>query len=128
MTTKRILLVDDDKDALDLMQLCLQKYGHTIFTAASGVQGVTIYTIEQPDIVFLDIMMPGIDGFSVLKKMRSLDAEKDNEKTPPVIVMLTAKDSSEDVLSAIKLGANDYVVKPVTEERILEKLKRHVGF
>ncbi len=123
MLGRKVLLVDDDRDSLELTKLYLVKRGYQIFSAENGTQAVALYNEKKPDIVFLDIMMPGIDGFVTLRKLRSLD----DDKFHPVIIMLTAKGGTEDVMAAIKFGANDYLVKPITEDRLLDKLKRHLG-
>lgn len=121
---KKILLVDDDADTLTLLKTYLEKRDFTVVTEKNGTDALKTFEEEKPQIIFLDIMMPGIDGFVTLRKIRGTVTGR---QTNPVILMLTAKGDTEDVLTAIKYGANDYLVKPITEQRLIEKLEKQIG-
>ncbi|AHI01122.1 response regulator transcription factor [Kutzneria viridogrisea] len=99
------------------LQLALRRQGHTIHTAASGEEGLTRLRAEPPDIVVLDLMLPGIDGFEVCRRIRA------GGDIP--IIMLTARSDDFDVVGGLEAGADDYVVKPV-QPRVLDARIRAV--
>ncbi len=103
----RLLIVDDNEMNRDMLARRLAKKGHEVLVAEDGTRALEMIDGEPLDVVLLDIMMPGIDGFEVLEKIR---AEHDATELP--VIMATAKDDSSDVVAALKLGANDYVTKP----------------
>ncbi len=102
-----LLVVDDNEMNRDLLSRRLRKKGHQVQVAEGGVEALEMIQSEAFDLVLLDIMMPGMDGFEVLEKIR----EKHGPSELPVI-MATAKTESEDIVAALKIGANDYVIKP----------------
>lgn len=119
---RRILVVEDNEVNL---QLCLDVLGHAgydVIPARSGEEALEIFERQMPDLVLLDVVMPGLSGFEVLEALR----KRYNEHQLPVI-MATAKDKSEDVVHAFRLGANDYVTKPldfaVTLARVAAQLR-----
>jgi DNA-binding response OmpR family regulator len=105
---RRILVVDDNADNRDLLSRRLEKRGYTTVCADSGRAALDLLEQEPFDLVLLDIMMPEISGIDVLKMVRSKRSMADLP-----IIMATAKDTSEDIVRALKLGANDYVTKPI---------------
>ena len=117
---RKILIVDDEKNIVDIIAFNLKKEGYTVITAADGEEGVQKAMEENPDLILLDIMMPKMDGYEVCKKIR----EKKN--TP--IIMLTARAEELDKVLGLELGADDYVVKPfeltVLYSRMLALLRR----
>jgi two-component system sensor histidine kinase/response regulator len=104
----RILVVDDNEMNRDMLSRRLTKMGHTVDIAIDGRQALDILEIKKFDLVLLDVMMPEISGLEVLEKVRKKHTIADLP-----IIMVTAKDQSEDIVEALKLGANDYVTKPV---------------
>lgn len=116
----RILVVDDERDTLDLIDLTLKTAGYDIHLANSGEESLQMIRNGDFDLVLLDIMMPDMSGFEVLK---TLKAEMDNH--PPVI-FLTAKSMPEDREAGLALGANDFLSKPVTRGSLLDTIKKHV--
>ena len=108
--TGRLLVVDDNELNRDMLSRRLSRLGHDVACAAGGAEALELIDhTERPfDIVLLDVMMPDIDGLSVLRHIR----EKYSTTALPVI-MATAKDSTEDIVSALQIGANDYVTKPL---------------
>ena len=113
--SNKILVVDDDDALREMVGLVLNAAGyHTVF-AADGLNAVEVFKSEEPDLVLLDIMLPGQSGIEVCKQIRSLSG------TP--IVMLTAKGDTEDVVHGLEAGADDYVVKPHNGAELLARIK-----
>jgi two-component system response regulator MtrA len=113
--SNKILVVDDDDALREMVGLVLNAAGyHTVF-AADGLNAVEVFKSEEPDLVLLDIMLPGQSGIEVCKQIRSLSG------TP--IVMLTAKGETEDVVHGLEAGADDYVVKPHNGAELLARIK-----
>ncbi|MDH6283864.1 response regulator [Prescottella agglutinans] len=106
-----VLLIEDDDNLRDALSLALHRYGYTVTDAASGETGLSALADEPVDLVVLDVMLPGVDGFEVCRRIRA-------RSTVPII-MLTARGEDVDVVSGLETGADDYVVKPV-QPRILD--------
>lgn len=117
---KRILIVDDEEDFCYFVKKNLEAISnYEIIIATKGKKGIQIARNEKPDLILLDIMMPGIDGFEVLKRL------KRNEKTENIpIIMLTAKDEDESKIKAIGLYCEDYIVKPVEKMVLRAKIQK----
>ncbi|MBI4163870.1 MAG: response regulator [Candidatus Aenigmarchaeota archaeon] len=114
---KKILSIDDNREIADFLRPKFEEAGYDFDAAYNGPEGLARMKSYKPDLVLLDIMMPIIDGFEVLKR-----AKADDEIKGIPIVMLTAKHQRVDVLRALQLGAKDYLVKPMNIPRILEKV------
>ena len=113
----KIVVIDDEADVVFLMRKILEKMGHEVIPAYSGEEGLEKVIAEKPDLVILDLMMPGIDGYEVLERIRK---NPETEKIPVIIV--SAKNNEEDIVRGIKLGANDYFSKPFNEKILLTKI------
>ncbi len=113
----RLLVVDDNEMNRDMLSRRLSRRGHDVVTAEDGHVALELIGKENFDVILLDIMMPGIDGIEVLKRLR----ETHDPADLPVI-MATAKDASEDIVAALKLGANDYVTKPLDFQVVLARV------
>lgn len=114
----RVLIIDDDDEFLTMIKLLLSLNNFEVDTANSGMEGLSKIENSNYDIVLLDVMMPHMSGFEVLKKIRR------NEKLIDLpIIMLTAKSEKEDVLEGISIGANDYITKPFETEILIAKMK-----
>ena len=113
---QRILVIDDDPTVTSVVRRGLAYEGYTVDTAESGSRGLAVARDHTPDLVILDLMLPGIDGFEVLKRLRSAD------DTLPVL-MLTARDGPEDQVKGLEEGADDYVVKPFTFAVLAARVK-----
>ena len=100
----KILLVDDEPDVLDLVSRACLRAGYEVISAPSGEQALALVSSARPDLVILDVLLPGIDGFEVCRRIRL-------ESQVP-IVMLTARDAEEDIMRGFRLGVDDYVTKP----------------
>jgi DNA-binding response OmpR family regulator len=112
-----VLVVEDDAAVREGLELALRRQGHVVHTAGSGEAGVEVLVHRRPDIVVLDLMLPGMDGFETCRRMRAAG--------PVPIVMLTARGDDFDVVAGLEAGADDYVVKPV-EPRVLDARIRAV--
>jgi DNA-binding response OmpR family regulator len=111
-----VLVVDDDCDIRQLVALRLRRHGLNVQTAANGIEALAMLEINRPNLVLLDIMMPGRDGFEVLADMR-----EHGHDVP--VVMLSALSRPSDVSRGLDLGANDYVVKPFSGDDLLERVR-----
>lgn len=114
-----ILLVDDEEDILRLLQYNLEKEGFEVFTARDGTEALEIASSHRLDLVLLDIMMPGIDGYNVCRKLRTLP---EHASTP--IVFLTARSGEVDEIHGLELGAEDYIQKPISPRVLVARVKR----
>ena len=116
MKNKSVLIVDDESDLLELLQSIFERAGYTkIATASSGKEALSMFRNHQPDMIILDVMMPGIDGFTVLKEIRQIS-------TVPVL-MLTARGEANDKFSGFENGADDYLVKPFLPKELLLRVQ-----
>ena len=112
MTNHKILLVDDDRDVLEMLLSIFRRAGYTnLITAASGAEALRIWQREQPSMIVLDVMMPDMDGFSVLKEIRR------TSRVP--VLMLTARGEAEDRIEGLEIGADDYLAKPFLPKELL---------
>ena len=111
---RNILVVEDDRNISDLIQMYLLKEGFDVRTAADGGRAIEEFQKEAPDLILLDIMLPVMDGWSVLKKIR------ENDKTP--VIMLTAKGETQDKVAGLEGGADDYIVKPFEMKEVLARI------
>lgn len=115
---KTILVVDDEKDIVDLISYNLSKEGYRVVTASNGTQAVERSVSERPDLVVLDIMMPGMDGFEVCRAIRQ------NPDTAGIAIMfLTAKSGEIDQILGLELGADDYLQKPISPRVLIARVK-----
>ncbi len=112
-----IFVVDDDPDVRDLVEYKLVHNGHEVRTATNGHDALQLVSDTKPDLVLLDVMMPGLSGFDVLARLRG------EERTRSLlIVMLTAKAQDADAERGFALGANDYMLKPFSPRELLNRV------
>ena len=115
MTQRKILIVEDEESLLKLESILLTTRGYQVIGVSDGLTALRKIEQERPDLVLLDIMMPGIDGFEVCSRI------KENPETRSIpVVMLTAKKSSADQAKGLEVGADAYVTKPFKSGRIIE--------
>jgi DNA-binding response OmpR family regulator len=116
-----ILIVDDDPDLVNLARRWLEREGHVVDHVGTGPAALSALALDPlPDLVLLDIMLPRIDGFALLKQIRS----SERLQRLPVIVVSGFADRHEDIARAMALGATDYIVKPLMEYHFLGRIKR----
>ena len=113
----RILIVEDDKDIADLIGHTLQKAGHTTDQVSSGTMAVSRVKQAPPDLVLLDVMLPGMDGFHVCQSLRS-----DPTTAAIPIIMVTARGEESDRISGLELGADDYITKPFSPRELTARV------
>ena len=118
MTKETILIVDDEEDIIELIQYNLKNEGYSILTAEAGEQAIKIAKQARPDLIVLDLMLPGMDGLEVTRYLRS------NEQTRDLpIVILTAKGEESDIITGLELGANDYISKPFSPKVLTARIR-----
>jgi DNA-binding response OmpR family regulator len=116
---KKILIIEDDPTALRLTEYTLAQHGYQVLTTCNGLEGIITAQKELPDLVVLDIMLPGIDGFEVCRRLRA------GAQTAPVpILIISGKAQEEDMVIGLKAGANDYLAKPATPSAIISRVER----
>jgi two-component system, OmpR family, response regulator MtrA len=113
--TQKILVVDDNDDLREMVGLVLAGAGYKPVYAADGLAAISVFKSEHPDLVLLDIMLPGQDGIEVCKELRTLSGVP--------IIMLTAKSDTDDVVAGLEAGADDYIVKPHQGAELLARVK-----
>lgn len=118
MLKKKILVIDDTEFMTKLISDTLTEAGYVVVTASDGYQGLEKVGTEKPDLVILDIVMPGIDGFEVCRILR----EDDRNNLMPII-MLTAQEDEDDKLTGLELGADDYIIKPFNHRELLSRVR-----
>ena len=115
MPGKRVLVVDDDVKTVELVKLYLNRDGCRVLTAYDGVEALRLASEGHPDLVVLDLMLPGLDGLEVCRRIR--------EESDVPIIMLTAKTTDQDRLTGFNLGADDYVTKPFSPRELAARVR-----
>lgn len=115
----KILLVDDHPDIVRLLQISLRGEGHEILTASDGAQALERVQADRPDLIILDVVMPEIDGWRVLNRIKT-----DPELRHTVVVMLTVKDHPQDVALGLDIGADFYLGKPFSPRDVISLVQR----
>jgi len=115
---KKILVVDDEGDILHFLELVLREKGYEVATASSGHEALTRAQMAKPDLILLDIMMPQMDGWEVLKLLRV-----DDETSDIPVAMLSARTEAKDRVQGLQEGAVDYICKPFSLDELLAKVE-----
>ncbi|MCL4551503.1 MAG: response regulator transcription factor [Bacteroidetes bacterium] len=119
---KKILVIEDEKDIREIISALHSEEGFIVYTAKNGRDGITIAQSELPNLIICDIMMPGMDGYSVLKEL----SKNDSAKSIPFI-FLTAKVERNDIRLGMELGADDYLFKPFKSEELLKSISSRLN-
>ena len=115
--TIKILTVDDEPDVRRLIEVKLKKAGFEVITAVDGEEGVEKAKAEKPDLILMDVMMPKMDGYTAVEKIKT-------EMDPaPLVMMLTAKGTEDDVMQGLVGGADDYITKPFAPRELVARVK-----
>lgn len=122
MTTKKILVIEDNAINLRMVSYALTKQGYEVITATNGLTGFKKINEEHPDLVILDIMLPGLDGYDICEQVR---VNPETQKIP--IIMTSGKTLQDDKDIGMKLGANVYLTKPVSPSEMLSNVKSLLG-
>ncbi len=115
MAGKRVLVVDDDVKTVELVKLYLNRDGYRVLTAYGGVEALRLARESHPDLIVLDLMLPGIDGLEICRTLRA--------ETDVPIIMLTARTTDQDRLTGLDLGADDYVTKPFSPRELAARVR-----
>lgn len=116
MANAKVLVVDDDRKTVELARLYLEKNGYKVLMASTGTDALDVARNKQPDLIVLDLMLPGLDGLDICRVLRS-----EGNKVP--IIMLTARTLDDDKLAALDLGADDYVTKPFSPRELVARVR-----
>ncbi|MGA2916172.1 MAG: response regulator [Sedimentisphaerales bacterium] len=119
MPKENILIVDDEEDVLELLRFNLEKNGYKIDAAVSGEEALTKARGKLPDLIILDLMLPGIDGLEVCKRLKG-----DTKTVNIPVIMLTAKSEEADIITGLELGAQDYITKPFSPKVLVARVRR----
>ena len=115
MANERILIVDDDTNICELLRLYLEKDGFQTDIVTDGIKAIEVFNSVNPELVLLDIMLPGMDGWQICREIRK------TSQTP--IIMLTAKGETFDKVLGLELGADDYITKPFETKEVIARIK-----
>jgi len=118
MAKETLLIIEDERDIIEIIQYNCEREGYTVLSATNGEKGLEIARTRRPAAVLLDLMLPGLDGIEVAKRLR-----RDPETRETAIIMLTAKGEESDVILGLGVGADDYVVKPFKLKELLARIK-----
>jgi two-component system phosphate regulon response regulator PhoB len=118
LAKETILIIEDEKDIAEILEYNLKKEGYKTFAADTGEDGLKKIKKDNPDLIILDLMLPGIDGFDVCRQLKS---DKKTSSIP--ILMLTAKSEDTDIITGLELGADDYVTKPFSPKVIIARIR-----
>jgi len=118
MTKDKILVIDDEEDILELLRFNLTKEGYQVCAASTGEEALSLARAERPELVLLDLMLPGIDGLEVARRLKADPLTRDMP-----IVMLTAKGEESDIVTGLELGAEDYITKPFSRKVLVARLR-----
>lgn len=118
MSREKILIVEDEKDIVKMLDYNLKREGFRVLAVNDGEHALSLATKELPDIIILDLMLPGIDGLEVCKMLKSQSKTKDIP-----IIMLTAKAQESDKIVGLELGADDYLTKPFSPRELIARIK-----
>ena len=118
MKKKKIIVVEDEPDLVDVVTYNLQREGYFVLAAQRGDEGLNLIRSERPDLVLLDLMLPGMDGLSICRQMKS-----DNSLSEIPIIIASAKGEESDVVIGLEMGADDYLAKPFSPRELLARIK-----
>lgn len=121
MPKERILVVDDEEDILELIRYNLEREGYDVVCAQTGEDGMSAAHAQVPDLIVLDIMLPGIDGLEVCKRLKA-----DSRAAGVPIIMVSAKGEEADVVTGLELGADDYVTKPFSPRVLIARIRANL--
>ncbi|HLO16429.1 MAG TPA: response regulator transcription factor, partial [Anaerolineales bacterium] len=113
MPDQKVLIIDDDSDLLQLVSLIFKKAGYQVITANDGLDGISKFFMHRPNLIILDVMMPGYSGFDVCQRIRQV--------TDDPLIMLTALNQEQDMLQGLECGADDFLSKPFHPEILLAR-------
>ena len=123
---EKILVVDDDSDIREALTMVLESQGYQVITARDGVEGLACLKTEKPDLMILDLLMPKMDGFGVMKELRELRWAEFSEI--PILIQTAVREEASrrryELETGVELGADDYIEKPVSPDILLARIKK----
>lgn len=122
MPAKKVLVVDDEMHILRIVKYKLESAGYQVLTALNGTDAIELARTEKPALIFLDIMMPGINGYEVCQTLKNDPQTKDI-----IIIMLTAKGQESDKIKGLEVGVDEYITKPFSPQDLLDRTKDLIG-
>lgn len=117
-----ILLVEDSPTDAYFIANILARHGYQTLTASNGEEGISLAKSNQPDLILMDVVMPGLNGFQTTRKLA-----KDTETAHIPVIVVSSKDQDTDRIWALRQGARDYIVKPVKEDLLIDRVQTHLG-
>ena len=118
MAKQKILAVDDEEDLLELLRFNLTKEGYAVVCAASGEEALKTALSQKPDLILLDLLLPGMDGLEVARRLKKEEATKDIP-----VIMVTAKGEEADIVTGLEVGAEDYITKPFSRKVLIARVR-----
>ena len=118
MSGEKIVVVEDEPDILEVLSFNLQREGFEVMSVSSGPEGIRMIEQERPDLVLLDLLLPGVDGLDICRHVRS---EPELKQTP--VIMVTAKGEESDIVLGLGVGADDYIQKPFSPKELVARVK-----
>lgn len=118
MSKKKIVVIEDEPDILEVLSYNLKREGYEVFTASDGHRGMSLIRRETPDLVLLDLMLPGMDGVEICGAIK-----KDAQTQGTLIIMVTAKGEESDIVLGLGVGADDYITKPFSPKELVARVK-----
>ena len=124
--SEKILIVDDDRDVLDALTVILESRGYQVVTARDGIEGLATLKAEVPDLMILDLLMPKMDGFAVLKELQ--DGRWSKYRQIPILILTSVREEAArrryELETAIELNVDDYAEKPISPDILLERVEK----
>ncbi len=114
----KVLIVDDESDILEIVSYNLESAGYDVYTASNGIEGIALAKEQQPQLIILDVMMPGMDGIETCEKLRSLP-----QLDQTIIAFFTARGEDYSQMAGFEAGADDYITKPIKPKILVSKVK-----
>jgi DNA-binding response OmpR family regulator len=118
VSKKKIVIIEDEPDILEVLSYNLKREGYEILTATDGIHGLSLVRKEVPDMVLLDLMLPGMDGVEICSTIK-----KDQQTQNTLIIMVTAKGEESDIVLGLGVGADDYITKPFSPKELIARVK-----
>lgn len=118
VSKKKIVVIEDEPDILEVLTYNLKREGYEVFSASDGVRGLALIKREIPDLVLLDLMLPGMDGVEICSTIK-----KDPQTQGALIIMVTAKGEESDIVLGLGVGADDYITKPFSPKELIARVK-----
>ncbi|MYA06989.1 MAG: response regulator [Holophagales bacterium] len=118
MSATKVVVIEDESDILELIEYNLRREGFEVATATSGRSGLSVIGREKPDIVLLDLLLPGLDGLDVCRRLRAVESTRDLP-----VIMVTARGEESDVVLGLGVGADDYIHKPFSPRELIARVR-----